>query len=197
MAKIYTKCDEIPLCKFIEVYNGNLEALVVSGKVSNDELRDTASYLMQEYASIIGNNNLSFEIGKKNSIINSNIKLTLLDAAANLINMGSYKNASDILEYVGIKMADDHSKETIDKTLDAITSNRSYIEMRLTLERNKERQKQNLPVKPIDFTRERMIVGTHFKMYIDPLKYTAAEYGNMVKMMLDELKEVKSYGKRN
>ena len=104
MAKLYTKCDETPLCKFIEAYNGNLKALVISGMPSDKELQDAASSLMQEYASIIGNNNLSFEISRKNNLINSNIKLTLLDVGENLIEMKAYKDASDVLSYVGIKI---------------------------------------------------------------------------------------------
>lgn len=198
MAKLYTKCDEIPLCKFIEAYNGNLKALVISGMPSDKELQDVASSLMQEYASIIGNNNLSFEISRKNNLINSNIKLTLLDVGENLIEMKAYKDASDVLSYVGIKIGKDYSDNSIKKIFGLIESNRAYIKMRVEMaKRNEQQRLKTIQPKSIDFTRERMIVSTHFKMHIDPMKYTASEYGNVVKIMLDELKEIKNYGKRS
>lgn len=140
MAKLYTKCDEIPLCKFIEAYNGNLKALVISGMPSDKELQDAASSLMQEYASIIGNNNLSFEISRRNNLINSNIKLTLLDVGENLIEMKAYKDASDVLSYVGIKIGKDYSDDSIKKISGLIESNRAYLKMRVEMSKRNEQQ---------------------------------------------------------
>lgn len=68
MAKLYTKCDEIPLCRFIEAYNGNLKALVISGRSSDKELRLIFSRIMDEYNQIIENKNLQFAVSKRSLI---------------------------------------------------------------------------------------------------------------------------------
>lgn len=194
MAKLYTKCDEIPLCKFIEVYNGNLEALVISGFATGKELQNAASDIIQEYATIIGSKSLLFEMSRKNNHINSNIKILLLNAGRELLQIGLYKEASKILRPVGIVLSDNVTENEISNALSKIESNKAYIEMRLLMSKRKE----EMPIsdKRIDFTKERMLVSAHFKMYIDPMQYTASEYGYMVKMMLDESKEIKN-GKRN
>lgn len=64
MANIYTTCDEIPLCKFIEMYKGNLNALIKGGrtKPTDGELRKAAMGLIDEYSVITGNKNIAIEI---------------------------------------------------------------------------------------------------------------------------------------
>lgn len=194
MAKIYTKCDEILLCKFIEVYNGNLEALVVSGKASNDELRLAYNQIMDEYNLIIGNKNLQLVISKHSDIINYYMKISIISAIFNFIKIGEVDKIYDLLPLVGVKKIYVQTISEAEKLIDNLESSLAYIRLRLkTIQ--EQIKKPVCKNHKVDFTKERMIVSTHFKMYIDPKLYTAAEYANLVRLMLNEIEEVKKYGK--
>ena len=106
MANIYTTCDEIPLCKFIEMYKGNLNALIKGGrtKPTDGELRKAAMGLIDEYSVITGNKNIAIEIEDRSRAVDCNIKLILLESADHLIDAMMYADASDILGRVGIRM---------------------------------------------------------------------------------------------
>ena len=195
MANIYTTCDEIPLCKFTEMYKGNLNALIKGGrtKPTEGELRKAAMGLIDEYSVITGNKNIAIEIEDRNNMVNHNIKLVLLEASERLIEAGAYPDASEILEKVGVKMKDSPSLQEVMAIKKQIRSKTAQIRYSLSvLERN--RLKAPDP-KDKDFTRERMVVSSHFKMRIDPQTFTAAEYGNLIKIMVEQLKEIERYGK--
>lgn len=185
--RYYTRCEDIPLCKFVEVYKGNLLALVIEGDVDNKTLADAANGLIEEYSVIVGSKNMSFEIDRRSKMINYDIKLIALDVVSNLIDLDRYSDAGQLLRPFGIKIADDYSN--IESVRRSIISSRAEINLRVEM---LKRQIIDKPKGKTDFVKERMIVSSHFKMYIDPQIYTAAEYGHLVKMMLDELKDMRN-----
>lgn len=185
--RYYTKCEDIPLYKFVEAYKGNMLALVIEGDVDNKTLADAANGLIEEYSIIVGSKNMSFEIDRRSKMINYDIKLIALDVAANMIDLDRHSDAGQLLRPFGIKMADDYSN--IEYVRRSIISSRAEINLRVEM---LKRQLIDKPKGKTDFVKERMIVSSHFKMYIDPQIYTAAEYGHLVKMMLDELKDMRN-----
>ena len=115
MANIYTTCDEIPLCKFIEMYKGNLNALIKGGrtKPTEGELRKAAMGLIDEYSVITGNKNIAIEIEDRSRAVDCNIKLILLESADHLIDAMMYADASDILGRVGIRMPEEPGEQDL------------------------------------------------------------------------------------
>lgn len=186
-SRYYTRCEDIPLCKFVRVYKGDFTALIIEGEAGNQELTDAAHRLIEEYSNIVGNKNMSFEIDRRSKMVNYHIKLNILDIATNLLDIKMYEEAKVLLHPLGIRISDDYSNlQPIHKS---IMSVRAEIKLRLEM---MKRQITEKPKGEIDFVKERMIVSSHFKIYINPKVYTAAEYGCLVKMMLDELKETRN-----
>lgn len=194
MAKLYTKCDEIPLCRFIEAYNGNLKALIISGRSSDKELRLIFSRIMDEYNQIIENKNLQFAVSKRSLIINYYTKISIISAILNFIKLGEINRLSDLLAVVGIKNVDIKTVSDAEKLINNLESLLAYIRLRLKMSQERLRNSSKVNRK-VDFTKERMILSAHFKMRIDDKTYTAAEYANLVRLMLNEIEEVKKYGK--
>ena len=181
MEKLYTKCDEIPLCRFIEAYNGNLKALIISGRSSDKELRLIFSRIMDEYNQIIENKNLQFAVSKRSLIIN-------------FIKLGEIDKISDLLTIVDIKNVNIETVADAEKLINKIESSLAYIRLRLKMTQEQLDSTSQINRK-VDFTKERMILSAHFKMRIDDKTYTASEYANLIRLMLNEIEEVKKYGK--
>lgn len=192
MANIYTTCDEIPLCKFIEMYKGNLNALVKSGTPSREDLERAAVSMLDEYSALTNNKNIAIEIEDRSRAVDCNIKLILLESADHLIDAMMYTDASDILGRVGIRMPEEPGEQDLIVAKKRIQSKMSQVKYNLSvLDRNKSKV---VDPKDKDFTRERMIVSTYFKMRIDPGTFTAAEYGNMIRIMFNQLEDMRNYG---
>lgn len=194
MAKLYTKCDEIPLCKFIEAYNGNLKALVITGRSSDKELRLIFSRIMDEYNQIIENKNLQFAVSKRSLIINYYTKISIISAILNFIKLGEIDKISDLLTIVDIKNVNIETVADAEKLINKIESSLAYIRLRLKMTQEQLDSTSQINRK-VDFTKERMILSAHFKMRIDDKAYTASEYANLIRLMLNEIEEVKKYGK--
>ena len=194
MAKLYTKCDEIPLCKFIEAYNGNLKALVITGRSSDKELRLIFSRIMDEYNQIIENKNLQFAVSKRSLIINYYTKISIISAILNFIKLGEIDKISDLLTIVDIKNVNIETVADAEKLINKIESSLAYIRLRLKMAQEQLDSTSQINRK-VDFTKERMILSAHFKMRIDDKAYTASEYANLFRLMLNEIEEVKKYGK--
>ena len=194
MAKLYTKCDEIPLCRFIEAYNGNLKALVISGRSSDKELRLIFSRIMDEYNQIIENKNLQFAVSKRSLIINYYTKISIISAILNFIKLGEIDKISDLLTIVDIKNVNIETVADAEKLINKIESSLAYIRLRLKMAQEQLDSTSQINRK-VDFTKERMILSAHFKMRIDDKACTASEYANLIRLMLNEIEEVKKYGK--
>ena len=200
MGSYYTTCDEIPLCKFIEMYKGNLNALIKGGrtKPTDGELRKAAMGLIDEYSVITGNKNIAIEIEDRSKLIDCNTKLLMLNMAENLSRSFMYMDAKDILSHLGISLSIEPDNQELEVVYRKIESLRAKVNLnKMMLERNIEASKNVNPDKK-NFTRERMIVSAHFKMHINPSEYTASEYGNLIRIMFEQLKDIRNYaGKRD
>ena len=135
-------------------------------------------------------------ISNQNRMLDYNSKLIVLEAAKNLVLSMHYEEAADALNYVGIKMGNDISDDSLNKVTRNIESLMGETKLRMEMLKRSRDSIKRSKEEP-NFTRERVCVGTYFKMHIDPQKVTVAEYGYMVRSMINELNESKNYGKRN
>lgn len=167
---------------------------MISGKASDKELRLVFSRIMDEYSQIIGNKNLQFAVSKRSLIINYYTKIAVISAIFNFIKQGEIGKISDLLAIIDIKDASIQTVADAEKLINKIESSLAYIRLRLKMAQE-QLDNPNQVNRRVDFTKERMILSAHFKMRIDDKTYTAAEYANLVRLMLNEIEEVKKYGK--
>ena len=180
---IYADLDKIPLSKFVEVFMGNIEYLIISGKHDKQELIDVSHKLRNEYMGIIGGKVLLSEISRKNEIMNLSIKIDSISACNSLIKLNDWDSVCNILASFGyIVSADDKTK--ISQRIDSILANCQYRRDKLLSHDNKP----DAPTMDHDyFTKERVMIMSHFKMHIDKDTYTAKEYAFLVKRMCDDI----------
>ena len=108
--------------------------------------------------------------------------------------MGEINQLPDLLAIVGVKNVDIKTVSDAEKLMDNLESLLAYIRLRLKMSQE-QLHNSSKANREVDFTKERMILSAHFKMHIDDKTYTAAEYANLVRLMLNEIEEVKKYGK--
>lgn len=178
----YKDLDQISVGKFIEVFCGNLDALVVNGSHRQDDLSYAAKQMINEYMSIIGGKVLLAEISRKNEIINLRIKIDCMEACLNLIKINDWKHVCDMLSAFGYTV-DVNDKEKINQRISSISANCKYRYDKLTSVNSASTAVMDRDY----FTRERVMVMGHFKMHIDKDVFTAKEYAFLVKRMCDDI----------
>lgn len=99
------------------MYNGDLSVLIIEGRPDEKELKDVSIQLIEEYNSIVGNKSLFYMISNQNRMLDYNSKLIVLEAAKNLVLSMQYEEASEVLNYVGIKMGSDISDDFLNKIM--------------------------------------------------------------------------------
>lgn len=178
----YTDLDRISIGKFIEVFCGNLDALIISGSHKKEDLSCAASKLINEYLSIVGGKVLLAEISRKNEVINLGIKIDSMEACSNIVKMNDWETVCDILAQFGYSV-DIDDKCKITQRINSILSNCRY-------RRDKLLSNDDISQKVMDrdhFVRERAMVMGHFKMHIDKDVFTAKEYAYLVRRMCDDI----------
>lgn len=179
--------ETITLNDFIKVYEGDVS---FSGKDESEEnLTTAASSMISEYASIIGGKSAQRELMNLNESLNSKIKLDLMDACDNLMKIKEWNAVSVILANMGYTiLPSDH-----EKLKRRVSSIKSSIKLKMEMETKKKTKD-----KPDNdyFVKERSLLMSHYKMYIDPCLYKAKEYAYLVKRFIDEIKSIKAVGKK-
>lgn len=191
--KYYTSCEEIPLRKFIEMYKGDLKALIIEGNPGDKELREASTSIIEEYSMIVGGKNFSFEIDDRSRMINYGIKIALMDVIISSCEFGRIGDIKDLLIIFSIPTPNEGDIEGLNMVLRRAASIKAEAGLRLSAITRNEKAKDSK--RKVDFTKERMILSSHFKMKVDMDNYTAAEYGNLIRLMLNDIKEMESYGK--
>lgn len=177
----YTDLDRMPLGKFIEMFCGNLDALVMRGNHKKDELSVCAKKLINEYLSIVGGKILLAEISRKNEIINLGIKIDCMESCGNMIKMNDWETVCDILSLFGY-VVDINDKDKIRQKIGSILANCRYRRDKLSSIDGSSQATMDFDY----FTRERVVVMGHFKMHIDKDVFSAKEYAFLVKRMCDD-----------
>lgn len=183
---VYNDLDKIPLCKFIEVFMGNISCLDTDSGHEDSEIKETADRLINKYLSIVGGKVLQSEISKKNELLNLGIKMDCMDACDNLVKIGDWHSVCSILGLFGYKLFA-NQKDMVRKRIDSVRASAKYRMSKMEVS-----AKEDVGAK-MDrdyFTRERVMVMKHYKMHIDPNIFTAGEYAYMVKGMCEEIERM-------
>lgn len=185
---IYNDLNKIPLQRFIDVFCGNIRALIMSGNHSDEELALVAQDMVYSYTSIVGGMQILAEIEKKNEVLNLSTKIECMSACENLMKIGMISDVCHILKKFGYSVKEDDPEKIQIKISGIIGSSRFRLDSI-----NSHRQKTiNNKVDKSSFVKERVILMQHYKMHIDPLVFTAGEYAYLVKCMCDEVNNIAS-----
>lgn len=183
---IYTDLNEIPLQRFIDVFFGEYGALVKNGDHSQEELSEVANRLISEYMVIIGGRQVASEVSRQNDILNISAKIECMLACKNLIKIDRFPEVAAILSIYGYRIQPENVDQIINR-VESILSNSLF-----RLNSNKENSLSN-KTKSTDresFVKERVVLMQHYKMHINPMVFTAAEYAYMVKGLCEEIDRI-------
>lgn len=181
---LYTELDKIPLSRFIDVYLGNINRVAEGGKYSRAEKKEAAERLCSRYLSIVGGRSMLAQISRRNEVVKLQMRLTCLQACRRLMQVGAWDGVREVLGTLGYRMGPGE-RERMRAKVDSVEASDRYRMDKLLKD-----EKEHVGKEVMDrtyFTRERVAVMSHVKMYIDADTFSAEEYAWMVKRMCDEL----------
>lgn len=180
---IYTELEKIPLSRFIDVFLGDIDKVVVNGNHSREEKENASEKLCNEYLYIIGGKSVVSHINKRNEILKIHMRMCCLEMASRFIIMEEWDKAKDIMGALGYSFKSDEHDRMRSRIESVIASDKYRIaKLQKSLD-NSGKIKMNREY----FTREKVSVMSHVKMYIDEDVFSAKEYAYMVRNMCDEI----------
>lgn len=177
------KLDNISLSLFIRVFNGEHDLVIKSGKANEDTINEYVEKLIHEYIGIVGGNGASRNLSRKNEMLNLAISIEALNVCDQLYNLERWEDVCSILKWIGFTLNPD-DRDGIKKRISALMATKTFHLERL---RNLDNEEHSDKIDPDYFTKEIVLIMTHFKMQIDKDKITAKEYAYMSKRMSDEI----------
>lgn len=192
MGKVYKSLEDIPLARFIDVFLGDSGKAVKEGTVGKQEAKRAARKLCGEYVSIVGGKSALAQLGRRDGMLRVQMRLACLDACRRLALLDDWDGVRGVLRALGYEFRPGE-RERMRRKLDSVEASDRY-----KLERMRASAATDGGVK-MDreyFTRERVAVMGHVKMYIDPEVFTASEYAWMVRRMCDELEAAMKKAKK-
>lgn len=181
---IYKELDKIPLSRFIDVYLGNINRVSEGGKYSTKEKKEAAEKLCGRYLSIVGGKSMLSKISRRNEVLKLQMRISCLDACKRLMSVGAWEEVCNVLGTLGYKMGD-ADRWRVKAKVDSLEASDRYRMEKIV---NEEKGNEGKAVMDRTyFTRERVAVMSHVKMYINPDTFSAEEYAWMVRRMCDEL----------
>jgi hypothetical protein len=193
MNAIYTDLNEIPMSRFIDIYNGDLTALVKSGNPSEDELKEAAEKLIFEYFDIVGNRNIVADMSRKNEMINLRIYLDTFEMCKGMIQLDKWVEVCAVLETIGYKLNPENHDEIELKITSLLANKKFRYEMLLN---DIQKSSPDSKPDPDHFTRECVAVETHFKMQIDFNRTSAKKYAYYVKSMCRDIEHMQAASRK-
>lgn len=183
---IYERLDEIPLARFVDVYLGDIDRVTDGkGRHSEAEKREAAGKLCSRYVQIVGGRAVSVRISRRNELLKREMRLTVLQSCRRLMGVGCWEGVGDILSGLGYRL-DAGDKEGLRRKVEQVEATERYMLDKLMKEA-RQMDESGERMKREDFTKERVAVMSHVKMYIDPETFSAEDYAWMVRNMCDEL----------
>lgn len=177
---IYT-LDTIPLGRFIDVYLGDVDKAVDGGH-SEEEKREAAESMCQEYMEIVGGKSVLALISHRNEALKIAMRATCLRECETLANVGDCDSACKIMKSLGYSVKCD--KDAILTKIKSVLASDGY----------KLAKMQSKPTDSVvtrdSFTKERVAIMSHLKMHIDEYAFKAKEYAYMVKQVNDEIESM-------
>lgn len=180
---MYTELDKMPLSRFIDVFLGDMDKVVIRGSHSYEEKVKVSEKLCNEYLSIIGGKSVVSHINKRNEILKIHMRMRSLDIASKLIAMGEWDEAHNIMAALGYSFKSGEHDRMRTRIESVMASDKYRIAKLQELSDNSISAKIDREY----FTRERVSVMSHVKMHIDENTFSAKEYAYLVKNMCEEI----------
>lgn len=186
---LYNSLSEIKLSAFIEAITGNVRAVVKDSPSlhTDEECREAAGILMMQYVDACGGSGNAARLGTRKRGMNLFIKSKLIDICENLAKSGLYKDVVHIMMEMGYKL---HHKDK-DGISRRITQMKGRIAYDIDLMNQEQNNNKSGGMTKSDFTKERVAIMTHYKIYVDPDTYTAEEYACLVNQFNREYEELR------
>lgn len=181
---LYKELDKIPLSRFIDVYLGNVNRVAEGGKYTRAEKEAAAEGLCNRYLSIVGGKSMLAQISRRNEVLKLQMRLSCLEACRRMMSCGAWDGVRDVLGTIGYRFRKEDRAQMKAKVDSVEASDRYRMDKLL----NEEKAKEGKAVMDRTyFTKERVAVMGHVKMYIDADVFSAEEYAWMVRRMCEEL----------
>lgn len=186
---LYSSLSEIKLSAFIDAITGNARAVVKDSPSlhSDEECKETAGILMMQYIDACGGSGNAAKLGTKKKNMNLCIKSRLIEICENLAESGLYEDVVPIMMKMGYKL---HPKDR-DGIVQRITQLKGRIAYDMDLMNQELANNKSDGMTKSDFTKERVAIMTHYKIYVDPDIYTAEEYACLVSQFNREYEELR------
>lgn len=184
MTMIYTELDKISLSRFIDIFLGDIDKVVVRGQYSQKEKEEASEKLCNEYLSIIGGKSVISHINRRNEIMKIHMRMCCFERCSLFMELGEWDDVRNIMDALGYSFKDnEHDK--IRSRIESVSASDKY---RLAkLQEHSDNSGRTNKMDREYFIRERVAVMSHIKMHIDENTFSAKEYAYLVKNMCEEI----------
>lgn len=184
---LYDTCDKCTLWVYIElVCEDNIEALIVEGKPTKEELEDAKRELLFEFSNMMSDFSNSKELTSVKNIYKYKSELTSLVLCANLVSAGDTEKIKDELKLFGIYA------KTNEEIIKKIESKIKSVKLRLNIEyKNVEstRKEEYKPQKS-DFAKMLVVLSKFSGYKLDKYSITLEEYAEHIKLYNEHIEAV-------
>lgn len=179
---MYTELDKMPLSRFIDVFLGDMDKVVIRGRYSQEEKVKASERLCNEYLSIIGGRSVVSHINRRNEVLKIHMRMCCLESASRFIAMGEWDEVRNIMAALGYSFKSGEHDRMRTRIESVMASDKYRIAKLQELSDNSMGAKMDREY----FTRERVSVMSHVKMHIDENTFSAKEYAYLVRNMCEE-----------
>lgn len=183
----YTSLSDIKLSVFIDIMTGNQRAVIVSGEHTDDECSVASADLVLKYIELCGGKRYTAQLESRKKMVNIHIRRNCIETAYMLAKSGMYDDSCRILKKLGWSISPDDPEKLMNR-LNAIRA-KAELDMN-TLPKEDDNERKS--ISRTDFSKERVMLMCHYKMYIDENVWTAEEYAILISQYNAEVARMKA-----
>lgn len=177
--------DTIRLARFIDLWLGDVDAVVAEGEATDEQKQRAALDLCNQYMEIVGGTQVQARLAQENERLKLRMRRICLETARALIATGDLDSARKVLRSAGLPS--DGDAAVLRRRIDGWLAQDGYKEKKA--QEAQEQAESGARMTRDWFTRERVAVMRWAKMYVDERQMSAAEYAWMVRAMCDDLQK--------
>lgn len=176
--------DTIRLARFIDLWLGDVDAVVAEGEATDELKQRAARELCEQYIGIVGGTQVQARLAQENERLKLRMRRICLETARALIATGDLDSARKVLRSAGLPSEGDAA--VLRRRIDGWLAQDGYKEKKA--QEAQEQAEGGARMTRDWFTRERVVVMRWAKMYVDERQMSAAEYAWLVRAMCDEVR---------
>lgn len=186
---LYSNLSEIKLSAFIEAITSNVRAVVKDSPSlhSDEECKEAMGILMMQYIDACGGSGTAMRIDRRRRCMVLCMKSKLVEICENLAVCGMYSDAVPVLMKMGYKLHPEDKEGIVSK----IRQLKGRVAYDIDLMTQETENNEGNGMTASDFTKERVAIMTHYKIYVDPNVYTAEEYACLVNQFNHEIDDMR------